>query len=201
MAVTNVGILVGFLLLAYQLSLSTEAIRLQAAVGAVQQQTAGELAFMGETTHEAFSIAMLDPGALTDAQVGQMWAYLGVGMNANQNLRRGYEAGFVSAEELENSMERTIPGYLGSDFGRLYWNAVKQAYPLEFADRVDAVVAKNTHVLEEQYRTLLDVSAEPAQPGSRTLVVHESTTPILLPAHSADLLYDERGSRVTAIKR
>ncbi len=155
-AVANLGVLVGFLLLAYQLSLNTEAIRLQAKVGAVQQMSAGELAFMGESTHEAFSVAMLDPGALTDAQIGQMWAYIGVGLNANQNLWRAYEAGFVSAEELENSMARTIPSYLDSDFGRLYWNAVKRGFPSEFADRVDAVVAQNTRGLEEEYRTMLD---------------------------------------------
>ncbi len=155
-AVANLGVLVGFLLLAYQLSLNTEAIRLQAKVGAVQQMSAGELAFMGETTHEAFSVAMLDPGALTDAQIGQMWAYIGVGLNANQNLWRAYEAGFVSAEELEDSMGRNIPSYLDSDFGRLYWNAVKLGFPPEFADRVDAIAAKHPNTLVEQYRAMLE---------------------------------------------
>ena len=155
-ALANVGVLVGFVLLAYQLSLNTEAIRLQAAVGAVQQQSTGELAFMGETTHEAFSIAMLDPGALTEAQIGQLWAYIGVGLNAHQSFWHGYKAGLVSAEELENAMGRGIPNYLGYDFGRLYWNAVKQAYPVEFADRVDAIVARNPNALKEQYRVMLD---------------------------------------------
>ena len=155
-AVANVGVLVGFLLVAYQLSLNTEVIRLQATVGTDRQTIAGELAFMGETTHEAFSLAVLDPGALTDAQVGQMWAYLGVGLTASLNLWRSYEAGFTSAEELERSMEFYIPNYVGYDFGRIYWNAVKQGFPPEFADRVDAVAAKHPDTLVEQYRAMLE---------------------------------------------
>ena len=167
-AVANVGVLVGFLLVAYQLSLNTKAIRLQATVSADQQTIAGELAFMGETTHEAFELAVLDPGALTDAQVGQMWAYLNVGFTASLNLWRAYEAGFVSAEELESSMEFSIPNYVGYPFGRIYWNAVKQGFPLAFADRVDAVAAKHPNTLVEQYRAMLEgvrnlrsVGAEP----------------------------------------
>jgi hypothetical protein len=155
-AVANVGVLVGFLLVAYQLSLNTKAIRLQATVGADQQTIAGELAFMGETTHEAFALAVLDPGALTDAQVGQMWAYLNVGFNASLNLWRAYEAGFVSAEELESSMEFSIPNYVGYAFGRIYWDAVKQGFPPEFADRVDAVAAKHPNTLVEQFRAMLE---------------------------------------------
>ena len=155
-AVANVGVLVGFLLVAYQLSLNTEVIRLQATVGTDRQTIAGELAFMGETTHEAFSLAVLDPGALTDAQVGQMWAYINVGINASLNLWRSYEAGFTSAEELERSMEFYIPNYVGYDFGRIYWNAVKQGFPPEFADRVDAVAAKHPDTLVEQYRAMLE---------------------------------------------
>ena len=155
-ALSNVGVLVGFVLIAYQLSLNTEAIRLQAGVGADHQLMAGELAFMGETTHEAFAIAMRDPGALTDAQVGQMWAYLTVGLGANQSLWRAYEAGFVTVQELDRSMESSIPGYLSSEFGQIYWNTVKQNYPSEFADRVDAVVANHPGALEKQFRAVLD---------------------------------------------
>ena len=156
-AVANVGVLVGFLLVAYQLSLNTEAIRLQSSVDADQQAIAGELAFMGETTHEAFSIALLDPGALTDAQVGQMWAYLGVGMSANMNLWRAYEAGFISAEELESQMELSMPNYVGYPFGRIYWDAIKQkGFPPDFADRVDAIAAKHPNTLLQQYRAMLE---------------------------------------------
>jgi hypothetical protein len=155
-ALANIGVLAGFMLVAYQLNLNTEAIRLQVTVGMTQQQNAGELAFMGETTHEAFSIAMLDPAALTDAQIGQMWAYLGVGLNSNQNLWRAYETGFINEEELDGIMALNIPNYLSSEFGLIYWKAVIQNYPSAFVNNVDAVIANNPDALEEQYRVMLE---------------------------------------------
>jgi hypothetical protein len=41
-------------------------------------------------------------------------------------------------------------------FGRIYWNAVKQGLPPEFADRVDAIAAKHPNTLVEQYRAMLE---------------------------------------------
>ena len=57
----NVGVVVGFLLIAVQLNLNTEAIRLQNRLDFNRGFTAGEVAFMGETTHIAFANAMLKP--------------------------------------------------------------------------------------------------------------------------------------------
>jgi hypothetical protein len=155
-AMANVGVLAGFVLVAYQLSLNTEAIRLQAEVDTDQQWLAGELVFMGETTHEAYALSMLDPGALTEGQIAQLWAYLNVGVGANLNLWRNYEAGFISLEELESSMELSMPGYVGYAFGHLYWNSVKRNYPKGFTDRVDSIVARHPNTAEEQYRAILD---------------------------------------------
>ncbi len=47
----NVGIVVGFILIAVQLNLNTEAIRLQNRLDFNRGFAAGEIAFMGETTH------------------------------------------------------------------------------------------------------------------------------------------------------
>ncbi len=69
-------------------------------------------------THDGFPTAGLDPGALTDAQVGQMWAYLNVGLSANLNLWRSYEAGFTGVEELDRSMELVIPNYVSHELGK-----------------------------------------------------------------------------------
>ncbi len=44
--------------------------------------------------------------------------YLNVGLSANLNLWRSYEAGFTGAEELDRSMELVIPNYVSHELGK-----------------------------------------------------------------------------------
>ena len=105
----SVGVLAGFALVAFQLNLNTKAIRLQTAISVNQQMVAGEIAYMGETTHTAFALAAFDPSALTTEQVGQVWAYLNVGMNSVWNQRHtGLSGGAGLLERDEGSISRRL---------------------------------------------------------------------------------------------
>ena len=63
--VANLGVVAGFILLAFQLSLNTDAIRLKNATDLIRSSTAMELVYMGETTHVAAAWAWLGVPALS----------------------------------------------------------------------------------------------------------------------------------------
>ncbi len=77
----NFGVIAGFVLIAFQLSLNTEAIRLQSAMAMNREGSAAEIAYMGETTHIAMANAIFRPADMTDEQVGQAWAYMNIAVN------------------------------------------------------------------------------------------------------------------------
>ena len=70
--VANFGVIAGFILVAYQLNLNTESIRLRNAMDLNRDTSAAEIAFMGETTHVAFANAIFRPADMTDEQIGQV---------------------------------------------------------------------------------------------------------------------------------
>ena len=152
---SSIGVLAGFALVAFQLNLNTKAIRLQTAISVNQQIVAGEIAYMGETTHTAFAVAAFDPSALSTEQVGQVWAYLNVGVNSTWNLWRAYQAGLATEADWEQSL-RAVNGYLGFRFGRIYWDATKGGFPADFVREVDAQLAKSDpRMLEGVWREML----------------------------------------------
>ena len=139
---SSIGVLAGFALVAFQLNLNTKAIRIQTAISVNQQMVAGEIAYMGETTHTAFALAAFDPSALTTEQVGQVWAYLNVGMNLVWNLWRAHQAGLATDADWEQSL-RSANGMLGFPVGRVYWKETKGQFPADFVREVDARLAKS----------------------------------------------------------
>ena len=78
----NFGIIAGFVLVAFQLSLNTEAVRLQSAMAMNRDASTAESAYMGETTHIAMANAIFRTAEMTDEQVGQVWAYMNVALNS-----------------------------------------------------------------------------------------------------------------------
>jgi hypothetical protein len=67
--VANLGVILGFVLIAVQLNINTTAIRLQNAMHLNRDASTVEIALMGETTHEAFAAAMSRPAEMTEAQI------------------------------------------------------------------------------------------------------------------------------------
>ena len=70
--VANIGVIAGFILVAYQLNLNTESIRLRNAMDLNRDTSAAEIAYMGEATHVALANAIFRPADMTDEQMGQV---------------------------------------------------------------------------------------------------------------------------------
>ncbi len=147
--------MVGFLLIAAQLNLNTEAIRLQNRLDFNRGFAAGEIAFMGETTHIAFTNAMLKPAELTDEQVGQMWAYLNVTVFTAENTWIAYQAGFATEGDWNDARELTT-GFLSFKVGQIYWQNTKTNFGADFVDAIDVGLSSSDPELGvRQYRGML----------------------------------------------
>ena len=94
----NFGVIGGLVLIAMQMNFNTETIKLQNAIELNRGLAAGELAFMGDTAHTAWTTAVLHPAELTEAQLGQFWAYQHNVLLASQNSWLAYQHGLASEE-------------------------------------------------------------------------------------------------------
>ena len=154
--IANVGVIAGFVLVAYQLSLNTEAIRLQSAQDQARMTSAAEVAFMGESTHEAFNTALRHPSELEDKQLHQVWAYLQTVTFAAQNVYVAYEEGFSSSEDW-NYSKSLAAAYVSFPVGRIYWQSTKANYRPGFAKEIDEELEKiSPNLLGEQFQSMLD---------------------------------------------
>ena len=162
--VSNLAVLAGFILVALQLNLNTEAIRLQTTMAVSQQLSDGELQYMGESTHVAHTKALLQPSTLTDAEVSQVWAYLNVVVNATLSHWRAYKAGLTTAEDWKQSL-RMFNAYISFRFGLMYWEMMKANLPASFVKDVEAEMATmDPDGLHLAYRALLDRLKDGAVP-------------------------------------
>ena len=116
---------------------------------------AGEIAFMGETTHIAFANAVLTPSELTDEQVGQMWAYLNVTVLTAENTWIAYQAGFATEGDWNDARELTKI-MLSCKVCRIYWQNTKISFGAEFVDAIDADLSSSDPDLAARaYRGML----------------------------------------------
>jgi len=80
----NFGVIGGLVLVAIQMNFNTETISLQNDLELNRALAAGELAYMGDSTPLAYANAVFRPADLTEAQLGQFWAYLHHARSAEQ---------------------------------------------------------------------------------------------------------------------
>ena len=154
--VANLGVMGGLVLVAMQMNLNTATIRLQNELELNRELAAGELAYMGDSAYIAFAVAQFHPGELTEAQLGQVWAYLHVNMLAAQNNWLAYRSGLGSQDSWAHAKSLAI-GYLGFRAGRIWWEHDKFEYESDFVEQIDAELAGSDPVdLEHTTRQMLD---------------------------------------------
>lgn len=152
----NIGVLGGLLLVAVQMHQNTAAIRLQNALELNRGIAAGEIAFMGDSTHLAYATAMFHPSELTDEQAGQLWAYFNSEIFSIQNQWLAYQAGLASREDWDYAFGYAI-AFLGIRAGRIWWDNVKSGFRPEFVKAIDAGLATSDPLaVERQTRAIIE---------------------------------------------
>ena len=78
--VANLGLVLGIVLVAFQLERNTEATRVRIEYDHHEANRVGELASMGDAVSDAMTTAILKPSEMTQVQVYQVQCYLDVGL-------------------------------------------------------------------------------------------------------------------------
>jgi hypothetical protein len=178
----NVGVISGLVLVALQMNLNTEVIKVQNATQLKQTFLAGELAFMGDTTHIAYAKAVSHPSKLTEAEMLQVHAYLNIAIVAASANYIAYKNGQLSDEDWAHAQAMAASN-LNFRFGRMYWDHMKAAYERDFVKGVDGELAKSDPLgdVESWDRQIL----EEAKKLDRAAVVQSQTGASQTPSSSA----------------
>ena len=120
--VANLGVVAGFVMVAFQLQQNTEAVRLQADAVSSGANVAAESAFMGENVAEAYAVAWQSPEQLTDAQMLQVSGYLNTSLASVQYIYQQYVRGVLSDDEWAAAQVFAV-AQVNWPFGRAHWLA------------------------------------------------------------------------------
>ena len=94
----NVGVLVGFVLVAYQLQLNTTALQTTSKHKTNELFSNAEMALMGDTGNAAYAHALLDPESITPEEMVQNWSYFSLSFYAASQVYFDFQDGLVSEE-------------------------------------------------------------------------------------------------------
>jgi hypothetical protein len=170
--VANFGVIGGMVLVAMQMSLATEAINQQSDIELSKGIAAGELAFMGDSTARAWSVAVFHPAELDEVQVAQLWAYLNNTLLSVQQTWLSNREGMASDATWARARAMGA-GYLDFGAGRIWWQEAKYIFESDFVEEIDSELASksSSNGLVETTKRMLEeihqLEQEPAMiPGS-----------------------------------
>lgn len=122
----NVGVLLGFLAIAYQLQLTRESMRQAASLQSSIVATTAEAALMGDSGHAAYAKSITNPSELTPAEIVQFWTYMSIAQaNALQAFVE-YREGRSSEQDWFYARDFFI-FYFNYPMGRAWFDAAREA--------------------------------------------------------------------------
>ena len=152
----NFGVIGGLVLVAVQMNFNTETISLQNDLEMNRALAAGELAYMGDSTSTAYANAVFNPGDLTEAQLGQFWAYLHHALLAAQNNWLAYQNGWASEDSWMHARDQAV-AHLGPRAARVYWKHGKFEYRAGFVEQIESQLAGSEPLqMERAMRQMLE---------------------------------------------
>jgi hypothetical protein len=152
----NFGVIGGLVLVAIQMNFNTETIRLQNDLALNREFAAGELAYMGDSASVAYANALFYPEELTEAQLGQFWAYLHNYMLAAQNNWLAFRDGRVSKDSW-NHAKAQAAGFIGFPAARIWWRYTKIEYDQDFIEQIDLELSeRDPREVERMTRQMFD---------------------------------------------
>lgn len=153
--IANFGVIVGILLLVYELNQAREFARIEflANNNTVFQQTEREM--MNPEIAAIWAKAAVDPVSLTTAEIRAMDAFL-IGLyNFWRQKWELEQEGFLPPGQSEIDLSVDIPFYFGSTFAQVWWEDLKSIHVgpdvLEFDALIDKVLADTDPYANRDY--------------------------------------------------
>jgi len=160
----NIAILLGLIALAVEISENTAAVRAQELGAQRQENQDRQLAMLGADTREFYVKSLYNPAELTLVELQGMTAYLSYRVGSLERAYQSYLDGIIRPADWERRLY-DIPIYLGTSFGRLWWNLGKNDYTNrpEFVSAVDQAIEAGPVVPDDQFLLQLQARAQALQ--------------------------------------
>lgn len=154
----NVGVFLGFLMLAYQIHQQSAALASTSNQQSYQLFASGEEALMGDTGFAAYAKAMDSPESLSPEELVQVWTYLTVATYTALQVFEDYRQGVVSKETWLYAREIFV-GYINHPVGLIVWEAYAK-FPHAEAQRFIAAIQERLdevprNAAQQQFRYFL----------------------------------------------
>ena len=138
----NLGVIVGLVLVAYQINQAIEITRAQMINDYYIADMQLEMKMMGENPGESFAKAVFDDDALTQQDLAVLDRYFNYGMVQLTRLREMQELGYVSETDLQKRIDY-LGWHLGNPAGRRWWEEYKK-------DNSDELIQAVENMLRER---------------------------------------------------
>lgn len=154
-AATNFAVLVGVLLVVYELRQNAELARLemlQTQIGAFQQ---AEAAFFDPRISQVWVKSFKEPESMTLAEIRAMDSYMAIHLNQMYRVYEQERKGLVESGETLEWMQGDFPYLFGSRFAKAWWEELGQYWPSEFVELARPIVESvESDELNEKYTRL-----------------------------------------------
>jgi hypothetical protein len=143
----NFGVLGGLVLVLLQMNQNEELLRVQVTNDFYESYIAAETTFSGENLPAIWQKSLEDPENLSIAEMRAMEAQTFSPLTRWINLYRLAEAGIFDGEFWRTQIELDVSYYLGSQYGRAWWEYYSEAFPasylpVELKDQIDKELAE-----------------------------------------------------------
>jgi len=158
----NLGVLVSIAFLAYEMRQNTTAIREEALEARSNAELTRELAMATDTDLQALYIKSLySPQEMTLEEVWGISSFLSYRMVLLKRAYDSYQDGVIQKDDWDDRA-RSVPVYLGNDFGRVFWVSLKPDYANSpgFVNAIDEALATSPVVPDDEWLMDLQRSAQ-----------------------------------------
>jgi len=134
--VSNVGVVIGLLLVAIQMRQTNESIRATRLDVVNQGGISIQAAIMGDTAADALATARTRPSALDEAQLYRLIAVYDAYLSTTLSHWEAYRSGLISSDDWAYA-KSVVPLVLGTPAARELWRVYKFGLPEELIAELD----------------------------------------------------------------
>lgn len=159
-AVTNIAVLLGVLLLVFELRQNAELARLEMVQGRIEAFQQTEAGFFTPELSQVWVKSFKDPESLTLAEMRMMDAYLAIHMAQMMRNIDLEKAGLLKEGSTIALLEGDARWLFGSPFGKAYWEQFGPNWSSDLYELANPIVdAVDDHYLIEEFSRLKETLA------------------------------------------
>jgi hypothetical protein len=140
--VANLSVLVGLLLVVYQLNQNRQLAQAQFASDRDIAFQTTEAAMLGANLPDAWQKSISDPKSLSIAEIRSLDSWYAMQIIRLNNMWQLEQSGLAEHGATREAIKYNIPFYFGNPFAFRWWSYERENWPSEFAELVDDALEK-----------------------------------------------------------